>query len=150
LGSSKIHQASNLSGQKKYEKERFSSLTGKVEDYSLRSGSLAPKQVEEKSVWKEAMSKCFLIVLVGILGSFAQTLTKVNCSDGLGSKNFDLGRVIFLCLGQPALNLENFPLKSPNLSIFFPGIIKISSCQVKKIPGSMVGWPLIYCGSNVC
>jgi len=40
--------------------------------------------------------------------------------------------VALLESGQSPLDLENFPLKIPNISIFSLWIIKISSGQVKK------------------
>jgi len=64
--------------------------------------------------------------------------------DGSGSKDFALGRV-----GQPPLVLENFPLKIPNCSNFDHLGQKISLGQVKKIPWSNTGRPLIYCWSEV-
>jgi len=46
-------------------------------------------------------------------------------------QNFWPGWVIFLLLwsGQPPLGLENFSLKIPNFSIFFPSDKKILSDQ---------------------
>jgi len=46
--------------------------------------------------------------------------------------------------GQPPLGLENFPLKIPNFSIFFPSDQKNLIWLVQKIPGSKTHWPLIY------
>jgi len=60
-------------------------------------------------------------------------------SDGTGSAIFGLG-----------MGLENFPLKSQNISIFPPLAQKNLFGLGQKVPGSKVGRPLIYCGPKVC
>jgi len=47
------------------------------------------------------------------------------------------------------LNLENFPLKTSNFSIFFPLDKKNIFGLGHKVAGSKGGRPLIYCGSKV-
>jgi len=42
-----------------------------------------------------------------------------------------------------------FPLKTSNFSIFFPSGQKNLFGSGQKVPGSKLGWPLIYCGSKV-
>jgi len=46
------------------------------------------------------------------------------------------------------LNFENFP-KNVNFSIFFPSGQKNCFGLGRKVPGSKLGRPLIYCGSKV-
>jgi len=76
----------------------------------------------------------------------------VDVSDGSRSKNFDLGRVMFLLLGldQSPLGLKNCPLKMLNFSIFLVRVIKISTGQSRVSPLFIVGqtyaqvvsWPI--------
>jgi len=64
-----------------------------------------------------------------------------GCLEGTPEQGFDSGQVRLATSG-----FEKFLQKS----LFFPSDKKISSGRVKKIPGSMTGWPLIFCGSEVC
>jgi len=70
-------------------------------------------------------------------------------SDGSRSKFVDPGRVGSAIYGL-GLDLENFPLKMSNFSIFTLRVKKNLFRAGQKVPGSMAGQPLIYCGSKVC
>jgi len=85
----------------------------------------------------------------------------VNYSDGSGSKIFDPGRVRSIFCGPGWVGMgrvshlwfgfesEKFPLKMSNVSIFLPSGQKNLFGLCRKVHGSKVGRPLIYCGSKV-
>jgi len=65
-----------------------------------------------------------------------------------GSGQFFVAQVMSAIYGL-GLNLENFPLKMSNFSIFFHSSQKNLFGLGQKVPGSKAGWPLIYCRSKV-
>jgi len=77
---------------------------------------------------------------------FALNERQVTCSDGSGSKFFDLGRVSHLGF---TFGLGKFPLKMSNFSVFSLQVKKNLFGLGQKVPGSKLGQPLIYCESKV-
>jgi len=89
--------------------------------------------------------------------SMSINLFLTRSSAGSGSKYFDPGSIgsIFCCSGQVShlwfgFEFGKFPLKMSNFQFFSLRVKKNLFGLGQKVPGSKMGWPLIYCGSKVC